>query len=381
MHRMNIDHGGKSRMRYTRIFSTIGLLGFLLNFLVCGGEGKDAGSKEEAAVPVKIMRLAPDRIQETLSYTGSVEAWKELNVVPDIGGKISRIYVEIGDAVKKDNVLAELDKETFELQLHQAEAGLAVAQSSLDDAEKNYQRALDLQSKGSISQQQFEKIQLAHNAAKAQYRQAEAALELTRWQLDVSVMKAPFDGVITGKWLNEGDIINPQMPGARGVVSIMDLSRLKIGVHASEQEVTKIKKGLPAQVMVDVYPDRTFQGSVYAVNAAANPTTRTFEIQIAVPNSGNVLKAGMFARVDVVTQEKSNALVVPTDALLGREQDRYLYVIEGETAVKRPVTLGIVQNNRAEVTAGIQFGEHVVIVGQQMLHDGSRVVLGGGDIG
>jgi membrane fusion protein (multidrug efflux system) len=345
----------------------------------CGSGSQTEEQQETRAVPVEALALQSGSIQEVYSYTGSIEAWRKLDVLPEVGGKVSRIYVEIGDLVKKDQVLAELDQETFSLLLEQAEAALAVARSSLNDAQKNYDRGMDLIEKGSMSQQQFEKIALAYDASKSQYQQAEAALDLAKWQVKVSVMKAPFDGVVTARWLDEGDQINPQMPSSPGVVSVMDLSQVKIRIAAPEQEITRIFKDQPVKVTLDVYADRVFDGRIYAVNAAANPATRTFEVQIRVPNPERALKAGMFADVDVIVREKSGTLVIPADAVLGIETDRHVYVVENGQANRRNVTLGIIQDVYVEVLEGLAVGDTLIVVGQQMLQHGTPVALAGGE--
>ena len=365
------------RIRFFTLLFIIPLLGLVIG-AGCGKKSQNT-KNNEAVIPVKVMEITPDSIKEILSYTGSIEPWRVVKIVPDVGGKVAHIYVKIGDRVKAGEILAELDKETFQLRLKQAEAGVAVAKANFEDAEKNYKRAVDLKKNGSISEQQFEKIQLAYDAAKAQKEQAESALALAQWQLKVSVMRAPFDGVITGRWINEGEMINPQMPGAPGVVSLMDLSKVKIRVNASEQEVTKIRNGQKVYVYLDVYPGKTFVGKVFAVNQAANALTRTFEIQMVVPNQQGLLKAGMFARVDIVLQDKKEVIVIPIDALLGNEGNRYVYVVKKDTAVMRPVSLGIIQNDRVEILSGLAQGDELVVVGQQMLHQGAKVNLVGGE--
>ncbi|MCR4439007.1 MAG: efflux RND transporter periplasmic adaptor subunit [bacterium] len=344
----------------------------------CASKG-DSRATETAIVRVRVSPVTKGSIREVLTYIGSIEPYREMRVVPSVGGKIARIYVDIGDRVAAGQTLAELDNETFSLQLQQAQAGLAVAQANFDDAERNWNRMQELKQKGSVSEQQYEKVQLAYQAAQAQLQQAQAALALAQWQLRHSVMKAPFAGVVTAKYMNEGDMINPQMPGAQGVVTLVDLSRVKIRINASEREVTKLREGLPVEVRVDVFPDQVFAGEVSAVNAAANTATRTFEVQVVVPNPRLELKAGMFARVAVVVASREEALVVPTDALLGTEVERYVYVVEDGIAMRKGVRVGIMQNGLAEVVSGLQEGDQLVVVGQQMLQQGSRVTVEGGE--
>ncbi len=344
----------------------------------CGSKGGSRTAETEV-VPVRVAPVARGPIREVLTYTGTVEPFREMRIVPSVGGKVARIYVEIGDRVAEGQILAELDNETFTLQLRQAQAGLAVAQANFDDAERNWNRMQELKQKGSVSDQQYEKVQLAYQAAQAQLQQAQAALALAEWQLRHAAMKAPFAGVVTGKFLNEGDMINPQMPGAQGVVTLTDLSRVKIRINASDREVTKLRQGLPVEVRTDVYPDQVFAGHVAAVNAAANPATRTFEVQVLAANPRGELKPGMFARVAVVVAAKEDALVVPADALLGSETDRSVYVVSNDVAVRRAVRVGISQNGLAEIVSGLSEGEHLVVMGQQMLQQGSRVTVEGGE--
>lgn len=351
---------------------------FLMVAAGCSPKG-DKRATETVVVPVKVAPVARGPIREVLAYTGTVEPYREMRIVPSVGGKIAKIYVDIGARVAEGQVLAELDSETFSLQLRQAQAGLAVAQANFDDAERNWNRMQELKQKGSVSDQQYEKVQLAYQAAQAQLQQAQAAVALAEWQLRHAVMKAPFAGVVTGKYLSEGDMINPQMPGAQGVVSLMDLSRIKVRINASDQEVTKLRQGLPVEVRTDVYPDQVFPGQVAAVNAAANPATRTFEVQVVVPNPRGELKPGMFARVTVVVAAREDAIIVPSDALLGSETDRYVYLVNDGVAVRRPVRVGISQNGLAEIVSGLSEGEQLVVMGQQMLQQGAKVTVEGGE--
>ncbi|HHS12682.1 MAG TPA: efflux RND transporter periplasmic adaptor subunit [bacterium] len=363
----------QNSIRVVSVFLAAGLI-----LTGCGGSG-GSESAEEQTVPVEIQEIQKGVIREIYTYTGSIDPWRSLNIVPQVAGKVQAIHVEIGDRVREGQVLAELDRETFRLQFQQAEAGLAVARSSLSDAEKNYERAQDLFQRGSMSRQQYEKIQLAFDAARAQFQQAQSGHDLAQWQLEASIMKAPFDGVITGRWLDEGDMINPQMPSGPGVISIADLFRVKVRVHASEAEVIRISRGKPVFIKVDVYPDEVFEGEVHAVNAAANPMTRTFEVQVAAANPRNLLKSGMFARVRVVTGEKQDVVVIPRDAVLGRGDHRHVWVLQGDSAVYRRIGIGIIEAMNVEITQGLESGERLIVTGHQMLNQGSRVRLVGGE--
>jgi len=350
--------------------------------LLAGGCSRKSSIDKEivSAIPVEIATVKTGNLRKIFSFTGNIEPWRQVNIVPDVGGKVAKIYVEVGDLVTKGQILAELDAETFKLRLEQAKAGLAVAQANFEDAKRNWERIKELKEKDSVSKQQYEKVQLGYNAAKAQLQQAQVAFDLAEWQLRVSVMKAPFAGAITGKYMNEGEIINPQMPGGRGVVGLMDFSRVKITVRATEIQVHQISPGQRAEISVDAYPNRVFIGEVYAVSSAADPGSRTFEVQIKVPNPDFALKAGMFCRVEIVINERNNVLTIPVDAILNEEGKHCAFVIESDRAIKRSVELGLQEGTVVELLSGLHEGEKVVTVGKEMIEDSSTVDVKGGEV-
>ncbi|HDT13550.1 MAG TPA: efflux RND transporter periplasmic adaptor subunit, partial [Candidatus Aminicenantes bacterium] len=206
----------------------------LVTTAACGKSAGTGGEEAEAfaAAPVKVYEVERARISEKLTYTGTLEAWNKINITPETGGKIAVIHVQEGDRVVQGQLLAELETDTIRLQLKQAEASVAVAEAGHADALRNKERMDRLLKENAVSEQQHEKIQLAYEAAAAQLEQARAALNLARHALDVSIMRAPFAGVIASKNAEVGDVINPMMggygAGTGGVLTLMDYSRIKI---------------------------------------------------------------------------------------------------------------------------------------------------------
>ena len=352
-------------------------------FVGCGNEKEKREVESTAAVPVQVAQVVRGDIHTTISLTGSIQPWKEVNIVPDVPGKVARIYVKEGDRVEQGQVLAELDTRTARLQLEQAEAGLAVAQANFNSASKDWERMQDLHEKGTVSPQQVEKVQLGYEAAKAQLQQAKSGLKLARHYLDVSLMKAPFGGIITGKSMNEGEYINPAMggmgPGGGSVVTLMDLSRVKIEVHVSERDVGNIHIGQEARITVDTYRGRVFTGKVFNVNPTADPMTRSFVVEITVANPQMELRAGMFARVEIVTTEQKNVLLVPVDAILSEGGKSYAFVVERSRARRRSIQLGLQKGAMAELMSGLQEGEKIITIGKEMVKDGAAIVIEGGE--
>lgn len=333
-------------------------------------------AKEETfgAAPVKVFKIKRQRISEKLLYTGTIEAWKKTNITPDIGGKIARIHVEEGEIVRKGQLLAELDTRATRLQLRQAEAALAVAEANYKDAERNQERMGRLLKEKAVSDQQYEKIILAFEAAEAQLQQAKAALNLVQHSLDVSLMKAPFSGVIASKNTEVGDVINPMMGGfspASGVLTLMDFSRVKIEIGASHQDIVLIKKGQPALLKVTAFPDEIFKGSVTLVNLTADPSTKKFKVEVSVDNPDYILRPNTFGEVTLEVSTRENTLVIPQKAVL---EGKYVFIVrEDNVAERKEVTLGLQNSDRIEVVQGLKEGDLVIVEGNYGLEEGAKL--------
>ncbi len=326
------------------------------------------------AAPVKVHKVERARITEKITYTGTLEALTKINITPEVGGKISRIYAEAGDRVAKGQLLAELETNSIRLQLKQAEAGVAVAEASHADALRNRERMDRLIKENAVSEQQREKIQLAYDAAAAQLEQARAGLNLAKHALDVSLMKAPFSGVIASKNAEVGDVINPMMGGfgggAGGVLTLMDYSMIKLVVAISSEDIGRIRKGQEAILRVAAFPGRDFRGSVRVVNLTADPLSKKFGVEAVFDNSDAALRPGTFGDLVFEVQSHENALVVPQQAIL---ENTYVFVVEGVKAVRKNVTLGIQNTTMVEILSGLAEGDAVVVEGNYGLEEGSAV--------
>jgi len=334
-------------------------------------ESQVSGEESFGAAPVKVYEVQRMRISEKLYYTGLIEAWKEISISPDVGGKIAAIHVEEGDRVQNGQLLAEMDTRTVLLQLDQAKAGVAVAEANYQDAQRNKERMERLSKENAVSEQQYEKIMLAFDAADAQLQQAKAALNLAQHQLDVSLMKAPFSGIIAAKNAEVGDVVNPMMGGA-GVLTLVDFSRIKIGIDVSFQDIVRIDKGQPVLLGVSAFPEMVFQGQVSVVNSAADPMSKKFSVEVLVNNPDLILRPNTFGEVTFEVDIHEEALTVPQKAVL---ENRFVFVAKGNTAEKREVVLGLQNSTTVEVIEGISEGDLVIVEGNYGLDDGTEIEI------
>lgn len=343
--------------------------------LACGKPNQNRDSKVDRSIatPVKVFVVKSENISEKLSNTGLIHAWKEITIIPDIGGKIDTILVEEGDMVKQGQLLAELDTRAFRLQLGQADAGVAVAEANYRDARRNLDRMEHLNTESAVSEQQYEKIKLLFEAAEAQLLQAKAMLDLAKHNVEVSRMRAPFSGVVASKNAEVGDVINPMMGGffpSEGILTLMDYSRIKIEIEVTQRDAARIEKGQTAYVEVDAYPGKIFSGHVSLVNQTADPQSKKFAVVVELENQELMLKPNTFGDVTFVVGVQTNALVVPPKAVL---ENGFVFIVQGESVKKISVTLGFKNQDFVEVTSGLREGDLVIIEGNFGLEEGTQI--------
>ena len=368
----------RNNMNKRNMVKMCGMALLFLSIAACSTPAADEGKKDESfgAAPVKVYRVQRQKISEKLFFTGVIQAMNKINVTPDIGGKIAKIHVEEGDRVQKGQLLAELDTRAVRLQLDQAQAALAVAEANYNDAQKNMERMERLKKEDAASDQQYEKVKLAFEAADAQLKQARAAVNLARYNLDVSLMKAPFSGVVASKNAEVGEVINPMMGGfspTSGVLTLMDFSRVKIEIDATQQDIIRIKKGQPAQLRVTALPDRIFQGRVSIVNITADPVSKKFKVEVTVDNPDLALKPNTFGEVSLEVSTHEHALVIPQKAVL---ENKYAFRVKNDNTVERvELSFGLQNSDRIEVVNGLKEGDLVVVEGNFGLEDGTPIEI------
>ncbi len=362
--------------RWIKILLPVLLAGFILT---CSMPVQEQEEKEGlgGAAPVKVIEVRRQKISEKIYYTGLVEAREKIVISPEVGGRIERINVEEGDWVNKGEILAEMDTKAVRLQLRQAEAGLAVVEANYNDAKRNMERMERLRKENAVSEQQYEKVKLAFESAEAQLKQAQAAVDLAEHNLDVSIMKAPFNGVIASKNAEVGDVINPMMGGgfsttSSGVLTLVDFSTVKIHIQVTYQDVVRIKKGQKAVLKVKTFPGREFPGKVTVVSMAADPVSEKFGVEVQALNADLLLRPNIFGEVvlEITTHEK--ALVIPQKAVV---EGSYAFVAEGNKAVKRKISIGLQNATLLEVIQGLEEGKLVIVEGNYGLEDGSEIEI------
>jgi len=322
----------------------------------CSKEDNNTNGKNTTeAIPVETKKVEKSNLNQTIDLVGTLYAWKEANLGAQTTGRIEKIFVEEGSEVKEGDLLFQMD----DTQLAQAKIQYEVA---MDD----FNRMKPLIEQGSISKQQFDKV-------KAGFETAEYAYNLL---LANTQFKAPFTGIITSKKMNDGEVflLAPGGSGAPAVVTLMQLNPLKLKTSVSELNFKDLRLGQKTDVQADAYPGILFTGIVSKINPTINSATRTFDIEIKIPNDGRKLRPGMYIRATINLGQVS-ALVVNRSAILKQTGTYtfYAFVTEGNKAVRRTVKTGREFDDKIEIIEGLNEGDNLIVNGQVRVKDGSTV--------
>ena len=316
-----------------------------------------SASAEKATIPVKVMTLAKTKIARTIDYTATILPFEEVNMAPSTPGRIEKIYVEEGDRVSKGENLFLMDR----TQLYQQKVQLA-------SLEKDLSRLDTLLKSGSARQQQYDQLKTQYDVTKTNVEFMEAN----------TLLKAPFNGIVTGKYFEDGELYSgtpTTTSGRSAVVTIMQINPLKVDVGITEQYYPLIRKGMKAEIDADVYPGEKFTGNVFRIAPTINPATRSFIAEIEVPNKNELLKPGMFVRVSMDLGEVET-FVVPASAVLLQEGTnvRYVFINENGIAKRTEVVLGKRFNDQLEIISdNLKVGDKLVSEGQSRLLNDDKI--------
>jgi membrane fusion protein (multidrug efflux system) len=317
--------------------------------------GEQSGTANEQLV--EIMILEKQKIARSIEYPSNLIPFEENHLASSSPGKIEEIYVEIGDRVQQGDILVQMDR----TQLHQATI-------QLKNVETDFRRLDTLNKVGSISKQQYDQI-------KAQYDIASSNVEFLQ---ENTVLRAPFNGVISGKYYEDGEFYSGAPNTAAGkaaIVSIVQINPMKAEVNISEQYYPMIRTGMAATVTCDIYPGVKFPGKVMRIHPTIDPATRSFAIEVRINNQQELLRPGMFSRVSMDLGEEI-ALVVPSVAVLKLQgsNERFLFLEENGIARRVTVQIGKRFDDKIEVISDeLSVGSHLIITGQARLVDQDRV--------
>ena len=312
----------------------------------CGSKKDD--SEEITKPKVKIETAIRTEVLQSNEYTATVQSDVVNKISPAMPARIRKIYVEVGDRVRRGQTLVTLDN-----------TNLSQQQTQIANIERDLQRYEELYEVGGISKQQLEQMQVQLKVAKSTSNNLAENTTLT----------SPINGIVTQRNYDSGD-----MPAGMHILQIEDFNPVKLLVNVSENLYTQLSKGMEVQVNIDVYPGEEFTGKISLIYPTISQASHTFPVEIQILNSDMRIRPGMFARAKI-SLGTNESIIVPDASVLKQtgSNDRHVFVVNDGKAVKKVITVGQHLGESYEVISGIEVGDEIVVAGASRLTDKQEV--------
>lgn len=320
-------------------------------FLVGCGSTTTTTSSEAKLPLVKTAIVHAADVAQRAEFTGSMSAYLQNNISPSMGLRIDNIHVDVGNRVKKGQLLVEMDKRQY---LQSA--------VQLANLESDFLRMSKVFEEGGLSRQQLD--------------QMETQLKMTRHAtenlLENANLISPISGVVTERIYDPGDMYSPT---AGKILTVMQIDRVKVQASVPERYFPQVKLGMPVDIRLEIYPDQTFEGKVSLIYPAIDAATRTFQVEVTVANPTLKLRPGMMCKA-TFSFGTAHHVLVPDISVQKQSgsSERYVFVVNADSSTsRRAVEVGRLVGTDYEILSGVVDGEQVVTAGMQKLLDGQKV--------
>lgn len=327
------------------------VLGLLVVFFSCKDKKNDKSVVEDLRPEVKVAQVVEKSVPQVYEYSGTIEPEFKNNIGPSTSLRIENILVEVGDFVKKNQRLVLMDTSNYtQLKLQ------------LENEKVEFERVDELYKVGGASKSEWDAAKMALDIRKAAYSNL----------LENTVLLSPIDGVVSARNYDNGDVYSSSSP----ILTIEKITPVKMLVNISESFYANIKKGQEVEVKLDVYPEKTFKGQITIVYPTIKPETRTFTVEIKLPNKDKEIRPGMFARAEF-NYGSLDRIVVPDISIIKQigSGDRYVYVYKDGKALYTKIELGRRLGNEYELLSGVENEAYLVVAGQTRLVNGAEVKM------
>ena len=318
----------------------------------CGNKEEKAEKTAAVEKPlVKVATVQERAVAQIQEYTATVEAKVKNNIAPATPVRINEIFVEVGDHVRRNQPLVNMD-----------ESNMRQLELQLQNKQKEFERTDELYKIGGVSKSEWDALKMAVEVQQTAYEDLKKN----------TALRSPIDGIVTARHYDNGDLYT----GAAPVLVVEQIQPVKLLIHVSEDHYTEVKKGSPVDIHLDVYGEEVFKGKVSLVYPTVDATTRTFPVEIEVLNRDERVRPGMFARATLNFGEKQH-VVVPDLAVVKQRGagDNYVYVYQNGRVSYNKVQLGRRMGEEYELLSGVPNGAQVVVAGQSRLANDVEVEI------
>lgn len=311
-------------------------------------EVKEEAKKTTDVFKVKIEQAQSKEIDRIYEFSTTVDAAVKNYIASAGGTRIEKIFVEVGDVVKKGQQLVKMES-----------TQLATSLAQLDNLKIELERVKALYQSGGVSKQQLDQMQMQYDVAKKSAENLKDNIYLT----------SPINGIVTARNFDNGDVAAGQP-----ILQVMQINPVKLKINIPESFYNNVKKGMQVKAKTEIFGEEEFAGTVSLIYPTIDPLTRTFTCEVKVNNANSKLKPGMFGRVEL-NLGKAATIMVSDKAVVKQSgsNDKYIFVENNGVVEYRKVQLGRRIEDKIEIISGIADGENVVITGQSKLMDGTKV--------
>lgn len=349
------------------------VLALALCAAIFSGCGQETVVEEKKARSVEVTTVGKTEIASEFAYTGRAAAAKTVAVIPMVPGKVMDFYYEVGDSVNEGAVLFQVDTTDLYNNLRSLEANYKAAELGVNNAKTAYENNELLYKEEIISKAEFDQIKYAYESAAANLEVLQVQMDTLNKSISDCAVKAPMTGVIASRSVERGAMAAQTSPA----YVVMDLATIKVEVGVSEQTVNSIQVGDEVEVLITSISQEPLKGLVATV-APSVGQTGTYAVTVELDNAEGIIKAGMMAEVNFTAEKAEDAIVLPRNAVIEKDDEVYVYIVEEGTAKKVLVETGIDTGESIEIVSGLQDGDDVVTKGQTYISDGEAVSVANG---
>ena len=335
------------------------LLASLLFMTGCNGPDSEASASSQAqerVVKVRVQTVKPTTVRDVAILPGETEAFQDVMLAAEQEGQVQWIGPKEGEKIAKGTLVAKIDVKAKKARLDRAKATYIYTQSQV-------KRRLVLHKAKVLPKEELDDMLTKQQLAKGNLDEAQV-------MYDQGFVHSPVAGVINDLKVDPGEFVRK----GEAIAEIVAVDRIKIICHVPEMEVRYLKPRQQSLVTLDAYPERKWIGLIEFVAFKADPTTKTFRVEVIVNNTDGAIRPGMIARAAFLKREIANAVTAPLRAIVDKGGERLVFVEKNGRAKACTIEIGIIETQYAQITKGLKPGDHLIVVGQHDVEEGMKVI-------
>ena len=342
-------------------------------FLYLRNTGEEVSDmpRERPPVAVEIVPVAETALADMVRAVGSLRPIQNVEIKPEVGGRIKSVLFQEGGFVSKNKLLFEIEEQKHVQRLTSSKAALEQSRTRLENLQRNYERLKNLYEQDLISEDEFDRTRTEMDAVSSEVKRLAAQVELSREELSDTLLRAPFSGYISLRMVDPGAFVSQ----GQLLATMYQTDPLEISFMVPEKYSATVEAGQRVMVEITAFPEEQFEGKVRFVSPSIDESTRNFEVRAVIDNPENRLKPGSFASALLILGYREASMIIPERSLVATRDGYLVFVLDKqkERVESRQVRTGVRRPGIVEILQGLTPGDLVVVAGHMNLNDGMMV--------